>query len=118
MGPWEESSKVTPDGRVVAVATAGHVPGHVSLVVYGDNSDGSVTTYFLTGDATYGIDLLDDEEPDGINDDPMTALHSLRLMKELARQTELVVLPSHDQDTPRLLQARVAYKTKSTASQK
>ncbi|KAL1903285.1 hypothetical protein Sste5346_000570 [Sporothrix stenoceras] len=110
VGPWKESSKITSDGKIIAVATPGHVPGHSSLVVYGDNSDGTVTTYFLTGDATYGIDVLDKEEPDGINSDPMTALRSLGLIKEFARQTDLVVLPSHDCDTPRLLRDRVPYK--------
>lgn len=94
----------------MAVDTSGHVPGHISLVVYGDNDDGTRTTYFLTGDATYGLDLLETEEPDGINDDPEMALQSLELIKEFARQTELVVLPSHDVDTPRLLRERVAYK--------
>ncbi|SPO04183.1 uncharacterized protein DNG_06866 [Cephalotrichum gorgonifer] len=96
VGPWKQSGKVTPDGKVVVVPTPGHVPGHISLVVYGDNEDGTQTTYFLPGDATYGVDLLDKEEPDGVNDDPMTALQSLKLIKEFARQTDLVVLPSHD----------------------
>ncbi|KAJ9144583.1 Metallo-hydrolase/oxidoreductase [Pleurostoma richardsiae] len=112
LGPWKQSGKITADGKVVVVQTSGHVPGHVSLVVYGDNDSGGVTTYFLTGDATYGLDLLDKEEPDGINDDPMMALQSLKLIKEFASQTEVVVLPSHDPDTPRLLRDRVMYKQK------
>src|SRR5699024_8225472 len=77
VGPWKKSGKITTDGKVVAVPTPGHVPGHIPLVVYGDN-DGTQTTYFLPGDATYGVDLLDKEEPDGINDDPMTALQTLQ----------------------------------------
>ena len=110
VGPWKQSYNITSDQRVVVVDTPGHVPGHISLVVYGDNDDGTRTVYFLTGDATYGLDLLETEEPDGINDDPEMALQSLELIKEFARQTDLVVLPSHDVDTPRLLRERVAYK--------
>ncbi|KAH7148242.1 metallo-beta-lactamase superfamily protein [Dactylonectria macrodidyma] len=110
MGPWKKSQKMTADGKIVAVQTPGHVPGHISLVVRGDNEDGTTTTYFLPGDATYGVELLDREEPDGINDDPMAAFQSLKLIKEFASQTDVVVLPSHDVNTPRLLKDRVVYK--------
>ncbi|EON98975.1 putative beta-lactamase-like protein [Phaeoacremonium minimum UCRPA7] len=118
VGPWKQSHKVTADGKVVVIHTPGHVPGHISMIVYGQEGDSS-TTYFLPGDATYGIDLLDREEPDGINDDPVTALQSLKLIKEFAGQTDVVVLPSHDPETPRLLKERVVYKPKdSTTSTK
>ena len=100
VGPWEQSGKITSDGKILAVHTPGHVPGHLSLVVFGDNEDQTRTTYLLTGDATYGLDLLDKEEPDGINDDPETALRSLKLIKEFASHTDVVVLPSHDPSTP------------------
>lgn len=110
LGPWGSSNNITPDGSVVAVPTPGHVPGHVSLVVYGESLERVETTYFLVGDASYGIDVLDKEEPDGINDDPTTALQSLKLIKEFARREDVVVLPSHDPDTPGLLRDRVVYR--------
>ncbi|KAJ2980449.1 hypothetical protein NQ176_g2632 [Zarea fungicola] len=110
LGPWEESASLTSDGRVVVVDTSGHVPGHLSLIVSGEGREGKPVTYFLTGDATYGIDGLEKEEPDGINDDPMRALNSLRLIKAFARQRDVVVLPSHDADTPRLLAEEVVYR--------
>lgn len=114
VGPWGTSYPLTTDGRVLAVDTPGHVGGHISLVVYGDcmDEDGSqtTTTYLLTGDAVYGLDLLDVEQPDGINSDPQRALQSLKLIKEFARQTDVVVLPSHDANTPRLLADRAVYK--------
>ncbi|KAF7557223.1 hypothetical protein G7Z17_g798 [Cylindrodendrum hubeiense] len=112
VGPWKRTHNITSDGKIVAVPTPGHVPGHISLVVYGDNDDGTTTTYFLTGDATYGVELLDKEEPDGINDNPEMALQSLKQIKEFASQTDVVVLPSHDTATPRLLKDRVVYKPK------
>lgn len=115
VGPWENSGKITADGTVVAVHTPGHVPGHISLVVYGNDDDGTSTTYCLLGDASYGLDLLDKEEPDGINDDPMSALKSLRKIKSFAQQSDVVVLPSHDPDTPRLLSDRILYKPKESS---
>ncbi|KAJ6137344.1 hypothetical protein N7471_003830 [Penicillium samsonianum] len=111
LGPWKQSYPVTEDGRIVIVDTSGHVPGHISLVIYGDGEDGqSQVTYFLPGDATYGLDLLDKEQPDGINDDPMRAHQTLKTIKEFAKETDVVVLPSHDIDTPRLLADRVVYR--------
>lgn len=111
VGPWKESCKITSDGNIVVVQTPGHVPGHVSLIIYGHGGDGETpTTYLLPGDATYRIKLLDREEPDGMNGDPVAAQKSLQLIKEFARQSDVVVLPSHDPDTPRLLRDRIVYK--------
>ncbi|WQF77507.1 Putative metallo-beta-lactamase, ribonuclease Z/Hydroxyacylglutathione hydrolase [Colletotrichum destructivum] len=112
VGPWGRSCVLTANGTVVAVDTPGHVPGHVSLIVVGDNDDGTTTRYLLTGDATYAIDVLEREEPDGANGDPVTAFESLRKIKEYARSHDVVVLPSHDPDTPRLLRDRVVYRPK------
>ena len=113
VGPWKQSAKITPDGKVLAVPTPGHSPGHISLVVYGGDDERTKTTYFLPGDATYAVELLDKEEPDGINDDPVTALQSLKLIKEFARQTDVVVLPSHDPDVRLLLRDKRVYKPSS-----
>lgn len=112
VGLWTTSYPLTRDGEVVAVDIPGHVPGHVSLAVYEDNDNdgGRQTTYSLTGNAAYGIDLLEAEQQGGINSDPDRALESLLLIKEFARRTEVAVLPSHDVNTPRLLADRVAYK--------
>lgn len=109
IGPWHKSQAITKDGKVLAVQTPGHVPGHISVVF----TDASDTTYLITGDATYGLEHLEAEEPDGINDNPMQAFESLRLIKEFARQREVVVLPSHDVNTARLLKEKVVYRPKS-----
>ena len=121
LGPWKQSYPVTEDGRICIVDTSGHVPGHVSLVVYSDEdsetSDGSGQrkrfTYLLPGDATYGLDLLDKEEPDGINDDPVRALQALKTMKQFAVETDVIILPSHDPDTPELLAERKAFRPRN-----
>lgn len=111
LGPWKESFSLTDDGRIVIVDTSGHVPGHIGLVIFseGEGEASERVTYFLPGDATYGIDLLEKEEPDGINNDPMRALRTLKTIKEFARQSKVVVLPSHDPATPRLLSEQIIY---------
>jgi glyoxylase-like metal-dependent hydrolase (beta-lactamase superfamily II) len=91
VGPWPRSYPVTSDGMVVAVDTPGHVPGHLSLVVRGDQA-----TYLLAGDATYDQALLDAETTDGVNTNPRLAIESLRRIKDFARREDIVVLPAHD----------------------
>ena len=91
VGPWTRSYPVTSDGTVVAVDTPGHVPGHLSMIVRGDQA-----TYLLAGDATYDQELLDAETTDGVNTNPRLAIDSLRRIKAFARQQDVVVLPAHD----------------------
>ena len=105
VGPFERTYPITSDGKVVAIETPGHVPGHLSVIVYGDEA-----TYFLTGDATYSQEFLDREETDGVNDDPVRAVESVRRIKELARQMEIVVLPAHDEDARRRKEGNEVYK--------
>lgn len=115
LGPWKQSYPVTSDGKIAIVDTSGHVPGHISVVIYGDGEEGQgPVTYFLPGDATYGVDLLDKEQPDGINDDPMRAYETLKMIKKFAKETDVVVLPSHDINTPRFLAERVVYRPQET----
>lgn len=101
VGPWEKSYPITSDGKVVAVDTPGHVRGHISLVVYAD-----AATYLMLGDASYDLGCLDREETDGVNEDPVTAVETLRKIKEFARGERVVVLPAHDVDAREILERR------------
>ncbi|KXH28015.1 metallo-beta-lactamase superfamily protein [Colletotrichum salicis] len=62
IGPWNQSYSITEDGKVVALDTLGHVPGHLSVIVRADD-----VSYLLLGDTTYDQDLLDQELTDGVN---------------------------------------------------
>lgn len=112
VGPWKNSCNITPDGRIIAVDTSGHVPGHMSLIVHGDNDDRTLTTFLLAGDAAYDLDALEKEVPDGINSNPKRAYNSMRVIKEFAKQTDVVILASHDPNTPQMLEHRTIYKPK------
>lgn len=91
LGPWDATYQITKDGSVVGVPTPGHVPGHMSLVVFGDEA-----TYFLGGDVTYDQVLLDDEQTDGVNNNPHLAVEQLRKIKQFAADQPVVLLPAHD----------------------
>src|SRR3569623_3392017 len=47
-GPFRASKRLTRDGRVIAVATPGHTPNHVSVIIEDDD-----TAIFLAGDTSY-----------------------------------------------------------------
>ena len=91
VGPFPASHSVTSDGRIALVPTPGHVAGHVSVVVRGDD-----LTWFLAGDATYSQANLVAEETDGVTNDPAMALATLRAIRQFARQEPTVLLPAHD----------------------
>ena len=104
VGPWQHSYQITSDGRVLAVDTPGHVPGHISLIVHADQA-----TYLLAGDLTYSQGLLDAELSDGVNNNPGQATDSVRKIKAYARQQPFVFLPAHDPDAARRLTTGEVY---------
>ena len=104
LGPWEKTYPITADGKVVAVPTPGHVPGHISVVVFGDDA-----TYLLGGDVTYDQKLLDQEETDGVNSNPKLAVEQLRKIKTFAAQQPVVLLPAHDPDAATRLANNTAF---------
>ncbi len=61
LGPFPKSQALTEDGRVVAVPTPGHSPGHLSVIVRTDELH-----YFLAGDTSYTQQNLVDDIPDGV----------------------------------------------------
>ncbi|RDW60569.1 hypothetical protein BP6252_11952 [Coleophoma cylindrospora] len=105
IGPWTTSYPITTDGKIVAVDTPGHVPGHVSIIIFDED-----ITYLLVGDAAYSLDLLDKELVDGINTEPLVALDSQRKIKEFCRGRDVVVLPSHEYDSVRRLKTKEVYR--------
>lgn len=104
LGPWEKTYPITADGRVVGVPTPGHVPGHLSVVVFGDDA-----TYLLGGDVTYDQELLDQEETDGVNNNPHLAVEQLRKIKTFAAERPVVLLPAHDRGAAARLANNTAF---------
>jgi N-acyl homoserine lactone hydrolase len=91
-GAFAASSALTPDGRVIAVATPGHTPGHVSVVAIDDEG----RHVLLAGDATDTLEQLHARRPDAVA--PKPAVHVATLDRILAhgREHPTVYLPSHD----------------------
>ena len=91
VGPFTKSFPLTEDGRVIAVPTPGHMPGHLSIVVRAED-----VTYFLAGDATYDETLLEQRIVDGPSADLSVSLSTLDRIAALAREEPTVLLPAHD----------------------
>ncbi len=103
-GPFEATHPLTSDGRVLLVSTPGHMPGHLSLVVRGDDA-----TYVLTGDATYSQDAMLAGRVDRMAEDLGAARKSLQALDAFARAESAVVLPAHDARSVERLELREPY---------
>jgi glyoxylase-like metal-dependent hydrolase (beta-lactamase superfamily II) len=82
-----------------AVATPGHTPGHVSVVVEGE------PPIVIAGDATYRLDLLMDGRIDGVAPNDAEAEASVARLRAFVERTGAVCLPTHDPDAARRLAA-------------
>lgn len=91
VGPFSGSYPITRDGRVFAVPTPGHMPGHLSVVVRDEK-----VTFFLAGDATYDEDLLRERIVDGAAANLNTSLTTLDMIRAFAQSERTVILPAHD----------------------
>jgi glyoxylase-like metal-dependent hydrolase (beta-lactamase superfamily II) len=93
-GPFPESRPLTSAGDVHLVATPGHTPGHLSVVV----EDGD-RRFVLAGDVSYTEQAMLDGAVDGIAPDPAVAALTLRRMQELVADGRTAYLPSHDPES-------------------
>ena len=94
-GAFEQSRPLTPDGRVVAVATPGHTPGHVSVVCVDDEG----RHVLLAGDATDTLEQLRAKRPDAVGPKPKVHVRTLERILAHGRDHPTVYLPSHDPES-------------------
>lgn len=94
-GAFPRSHALSHDGRIVAVETPGHTPGHVSVICV-DDSDRHV---MLAGDATDTLEQLHSLRVDAIAPDPKVHLETMEMILAHCAQHPTVYLPSHDPDS-------------------
>jgi N-acyl homoserine lactone hydrolase len=98
-GAFERSRALCDDGRIVAVPTPGHTPGHVSVVCVADDG----RHVMLAGDATDTLEQLHARRTDAVAPDPEIHRATLGRILEHCRTQQTVYLPSHDPDSARRL---------------
>ena len=90
-GVFPSSLSLTQAEDVFIVPTSGHTEAHISLVLRANG-----LTYFFAGDTSYTQQLMLDQQVDGVSPDAQSARRTLQRIRQLAQQTPLVYLPSHD----------------------
>jgi glyoxylase-like metal-dependent hydrolase (beta-lactamase superfamily II) len=91
-GAFQRSRALSEDGRIVAVDTPGHTPGHVSVICV-DDSDRHV---MLAGDATDTLEQLHSRRADAVAPNPKVHVATLETILAHCAQHPTVYLPSHD----------------------
>jgi N-acyl homoserine lactone hydrolase len=91
-GAFRRSRALSDDGRIVAVDTPGHTPGHVSVICVDDSG----RHVMLAGDATDTLEQLHSRRADAIAPDPKTHVATLDTILVHCTQHPTVYLPSHD----------------------
>jgi N-acyl homoserine lactone hydrolase len=100
VGAFPASTPLTDDGRVIAIPTPGHTPGHLAvLVVQPDHH------VLIAGDACYDLTQLEDLQVDGVSPKASVAKDTMKRILAHAAGHPTVVLPSHDRDAARRLAA-------------
>lgn len=101
-GAFARSRNLTEDGRVIAVATPGHTPGHVSVIAIDDDGN----HVLIAGDATDSLEQLLARRPDAIGPKPKVSVATIDAILEHGRRHPTVFLPAHDPQTAERLAAR------------
>jgi glyoxylase-like metal-dependent hydrolase (beta-lactamase superfamily II) len=94
-GAFAASRRLSEDGRVVAVATPGHTPGHLSVLCVDDAGN----HVLLAGDATDTLEQLRSRRPDAIGPKPKVTVETIDRILAHGRGHPTVYLPSHDLDS-------------------
>ena len=91
-GAFPRSLPLSDDGRIVAVETPGHTPGHISVICV-DDADRHV---MLAGDATDTLEQLYARRADAVGPDPKVHVATLERILAHCAHHPTVYLPSHD----------------------
>jgi glyoxylase-like metal-dependent hydrolase (beta-lactamase superfamily II) len=94
-GAFPHSRALSEDGRIVAVPTPGHTPGHISVICVDDDG----RHVMLAGDATDSLEQLYALRADAIGPDPKVHVATLERIIAHCAQHPTVYLPSHDPES-------------------
>jgi N-acyl homoserine lactone hydrolase len=102
-GAFAKSRPLTDDGRIVAVATPGHTPGHISVVCVDDDG----RHVLLAGDATDTLEQLHSRRADAVAPKPAVSIETMDAILAHGRSHPTVFLPSHDPESVLRLESRM-----------
>jgi N-acyl homoserine lactone hydrolase len=94
-GAFDRSRSLSDDGRILAVATPGHTPGHISVICIDDDG----RHVMLAGDTTDSLEQLHALRPDAVAPDARVHVETMRTILAHCAQHPTIYLPSHDPDS-------------------
>jgi N-acyl homoserine lactone hydrolase len=94
-GAFPRSRALSDDGRIVAVDTPGHTPGHISVICVDDSG----RHVMLAGDTTDSLEQLQSLRADAVAPDPKLHIATMKTILAHCAQHPTVYLPSHDPDS-------------------
>ncbi len=94
-GAFQRSRALSDDGRIVAVDTPGHTPGHISVICVDDSG----RHVMLAGDTSDTLEQLHARRADAVAPDPKTHVATLETILAHCAQHPTVYLPSHDPES-------------------
>lgn len=100
-GAFERSKTLSDDGRIIAVATPGHTPGHISIICVDDEG----RHVLLAGDATDTLAQLHARRADAVSPKPAVAVATMEAILAHGREHPTVYLPAHDLESAARLAA-------------
>jgi glyoxylase-like metal-dependent hydrolase (beta-lactamase superfamily II) len=99
LAPFTESLDVMGDGSLMLLPTPGHTAGSMSLLV----RRGTKAPLLLTGDLTYGAEILERRQIPGVGRRRDLAVTTGKVLALKQQMPDLVVLPAHDPTAARRL---------------
>jgi N-acyl homoserine lactone hydrolase len=94
-GAFERSRDLSGDGRIIAVDTPGHTPGHVSVICVDDSG----RHVMLAGDSTDTLEQLKSLRADAIAPDPTVHVATMETILAHCAEHPTIYLPSHDPES-------------------
>jgi len=94
-GAFPCSHALSQDGRIVAVGTPGHTPGHISVICIDDAG----RHVMLAGDVSDSLEQLHARRADAIGPDPQAHVRTLETILAHCAEHPTIYLPSHDPDS-------------------
>ena len=100
-GSFARSRRLTARGDVIAVATPGHTPDHLSVIV-----EDAGTAVFLAGDTSYSERTMLEGRVDGVSPSEPGSAATLDAIRRFAAMRPTIYLPTHDPAAARRLAGR------------
>src|ERR1700693_3165028 len=112
-GAFARSRALSDDGRIVAVDTPGHTPGHISVICIDDEG----RHVMLAGDATDSLEQLYAMRVDAVAPDAKVHIATMQTILAHCAAHPTIYLPSHDPDSlARFVDATTSAETPAAVS--